>query len=245
MSASTMFSAVVGLMAGAAARVLRPAYLPATCAPTGTQLAAELKLAYQRAVIEGYQATRQLLEKRPKKGEKHALASRDIAGNVNAVSIQFAKAASTLDPDGIASELIRLFCVGVPHMNELDNQRRVATVWSALLAPEVVMREKHGRPIALQGLVDIAARWLESGTTPAAKEAHASRATKFISAHPARTYELLTDAAKQHDLDHMKLLSSVIEPVILPLGQYVGARQAAAGVKVDMSGHEPEQKESK
>lgn len=240
-----MFSAVAGLMAGAAARVLRPAYLPTTCAPGGAQLAADLKLAYQRAVVEGYQATRQLMEKRPNKGEKHALASRDIAGNVNAVSVQFTKAASTLDPDGIASELIRLFCVGVPHMNELDNQRRVATVWSALLAPEVVMREKHGRTIALQGLVDNATKWLETGSTPAAKEAHASSDTKFISTHPARTYELLTDTAKQHGVDHMKLLASVIEPIILPLGQYVGARQAAAGVKVDMPGQEPEQKETK
>ena len=98
---------------------------------------------------------------------------------------------------------------------------------------------------ALQGLVDIAVQWLESGATPTAKEAHASSDTKFISSHPARTYELLTDTAKQHGLDHMKLLSSVIEPVILPLGHYVGARQAAAGVKVDMSGQEPEQKETK
>jgi len=240
-----MFSAVTGLLAGAAARVLRPAYLPAACAPGGAQLAGEVRLAYQRAVVEGYQATRQLMEAKPKKGSKHALASRDIASNVNAVSVQFTKAASTLDPDGIASELIRLFCVGVPHMNELDNQRRVATVWSALLAPEVVMREKHGRTIALQGLVDMVSQWLESGSTPAAKEAHASSDTRFISAHPARTYELLTDTAKQHGLDHMKLLASVIEPIILPLGQYVGARQAAAGVKVDMPEQEPAQKDTK
>ena len=240
-----MFSAVAGLLAGAAARVLRPAYLPTACAPAGTQLAADLKLEYQRAVVEGYQATRKLMEARPKKGVKHNLASRDIAGNVRTVSVQFTKAASTLDPDGIASEMIRLFCVGVPHMNELDNQRRLATVWSALLAPEVVMREKHGRAIALDGLVDIAAQWIESGTTPAAKEAHVSSDTKFVSAHPARMYELLTDTAKQHSLDHMKLLSSVIEPIILPLGQYVGARQAAAGVKVDMPEEEPMQKDKK
>lgn len=237
-----MFNAVAGLLANAAARVLRPAYLPATCAPGSAQFAREVREAYHRAVVEGYQVTRQLIEAKPKKGSKHALASREIASNVNAISVQFTKAAATLDPDGIASELIRLFCVGVPHMNELDNQRRVATVWSALLAPEVVMREKHGRAIALQGLVDIVTQWLESGSTAAAKETHASGDTRFISAHPARTYELLTDTAKQHGLDHMKLLASVIEPIILPLGQYVGARQAAAGVKVDMPEREPEQK---
>lgn len=240
MSASAMFKAAAGLIAGTAARALRPGYLPAACAPGGRQLALDLKLAYQNAVIEGYQATRALMEKPPKKGAKHALASRDIAANVNAVSVQFTKAGSTLDPDGIASELLRLFCVGVPHMDDLGNQRRVATIWSALLGPEVVMREKHKRTIGLQGLVDIALQWVESGSTPAAKEAHGARDTRFISAHPARAYELLTDAAQQHSVDHMKLLSSVIEPVILPLGQYVGARQAAAGVRVEVP--EPEEK---
>lgn len=238
-----MFSAVKGLMAGAAARVLRPAFLPVACAPAGAQLAAELRSAYERAVIDGYQATRQLMEARPKKGAKRSLGTRDIAGNVSTVGMEFTKAASKLDPDGIATEMVRLFCVGVPHMDELNNQRRLAAVWSALLAPEVVMREKHARTIALDGLIDIAVQWVESGTTAAAKEAHASSDTKFISAHPARIYELLTDTAKQHGLDHMKLLSSCVEPIILPLGQYVGARQAAAGVKVDMP--EPELEDKK
>lgn len=240
MSASEIFKAAAGLFASAAARVLRPAYLPTECAPGGRQLALDLKLAYQSAVIEGYQATRALIDKPPKKGGKHALASRDIAVNVNAVNVQFTKAGSTLDPDGIASELLRLFCVGVPHMDDLGNQRRVVTVWSALLGPEVVMREKHKRTVCLHGLVDIALQWVESGSTLAAKEAHSARDTRFISAHPARAYELLTDAAQQHSVDHMKLMASVIEPVILPLGQYVGARQAAAGVRVDA--HESEEK---
>lgn len=240
-----MYKAVTGWFAGRAARALRPTYLPAAVAPDGVQLGADLELAYQKAVVEGYQAMRGLMGKQQAGKAANTLRAKDITGNVQSVGEQFAKAAAELDPDGLASEIIRLFCVGVPHMNKLDNQRRIATVWSALLAPAVVMREKRGHPIVLPDLVATAVQWMQTGSTDLAAEAYASPDTRFISAHPARVYDLLTDMAKQHGLDHMKLMSSMIEPVILPLGQYVGSRQAASGVKVDFSDIESDREANK
>ncbi|RLM48870.1 hypothetical protein DVK02_18575, partial [Halobellus sp. Atlit-31R] len=113
------------------------------------------------------------------------------------------------------------------------------TVWSALLAPAVVLREKRGHQIVAEDLVGMAAQWMRTGTTDLAAETYASPDTRFVSAHPARVYELLTDTASQHGIDHMKLMLSMIEPVVRPLGEYVGARQAAAGVKVDLAGAAP------
>jgi len=235
MMANTAFKAIAGWFAGRASRALRPTYLPSACAPEGQHLGAHIELNYQQAVVEGYKAMRGLMGKEPARKAKSTLRAADITGNVREVGEQFAKAAATLDPDGLASEIIRLFCVGVPHMDKLDNQRRVATVWSALLAPAVVMRQKRGHEIVLDDLAKLAVEWVQTGSTELAAEAYGSPDTRFISAHPARVYELLTDTAKQHDLDHMKLLRSVIEPVVLPLGQYIGARQAADGVEVDLS----------
>lgn len=235
MIAASMYRAFAGWFAGRAARVLRPTYLPIAIAPEGVQQGAHLELAYRKAVIEGYQAMRDLMGKQQARKSVHTLRAEDITGNVRAVGEQFVKAAAKLDPDGLASEIIRLFCVGVPHMNKLDNQRRVATVWSALLAPAVVMREKRGHPIVLDDLERTAVQWMRTGSTDLAAEAYASPDTRFISSHPARVYDLLTDTAKQHGLEHAKLIASVIEPVILPVGQYIGSRQAAAGVEVDFS----------
>lgn len=232
---NTVFKAFAGWFAAGAARTLRPAYLPIACAPEGKELAADLELAYQQAVVQGYQAMRGLMAKQQDRKAKNTLRTRDVVANVQEVGAQFAKAAATLDPDGIASEIIRLFCVGVPHMDKLDNQRRIATVWSALLAPAVVMREKRGHRIELDDLAGIAVQWMQRGSTDLAEEAHGSPDTSFISAHPARVYDLLTDTAKQHNIDHMRLLSSVVEPVVLPVGQYIGSRQAAAGVQVDLT----------
>jgi hypothetical protein len=230
-----MYTAVVGWFAGRAARALRPTYLPAALSPDGVQLGADLELAYQSAVVEGYQAMHGLMDKQQRRKATQTLRVRDITGNVQAVGEQFDKAAADLDPDGLASEIIRLFCVGVPHMDKLDNQRRIATVWSALLAPAVVMREKRGHRIVLDDLAAAAVQWMQTGSTDLAAEAYGSPDTRFISAHPARAYDLLTDMAAQHGLDHMKLMSSMIEPVVLPLGHYVGSRQAAIGVKIDLA----------
>lgn len=245
MTQNTVFKAAAGWFAQRAARALRPTYLPTACAVEGMQVGAELELAYQMAVVEGYQAMQELMRKQQGRKAAHTLHAKDITGNVHTVGDQFATAASTLDPDGIASEIIRLFCMGVPHMDQLDNQRRVATVWSALLAPAVVMREKRGHKITVDDLSKMAVQWMQTGSTDLAAETYAPPDTRFISAHPARVYELLTDTAKQHGIDHMKLVSSVIEPVVLPLGQYVGARQAAAGVEVDLQAGEPGGEETK
>lgn len=245
MMTTTFFKAAAGWFAARTARAIRPAYLPLTTAPEGEQAGIALRSAYERAVVEGYRSMRGLMDKQHGRKTKGTLRTDDITGNVRAVGDLFAKAAATLDPDGLASEMIRLFCVGVPQMDKLDNQRRVATVWSAILAPAVVIRQKRGHEIVVDHLADMAVEWMQTGSTDLAAEAHASRDTRFISAHPARVYELLTDTAKQHDLDHMKLMRSVIEPVILPLGQYIGARQAADGVQVDVSGDQAKQEEGK
>jgi hypothetical protein len=244
MMANTFFKAVTGWFAARGARALRPTYLPLATAPEGKQASADLRQAYQLAVVEGYQAMRGLMEKQRGRKAASTLRTANIAGNVREVGVQFKKAAATLDPDGLASEMIRLFCVGVPHMDKLNNQRRVATVWSALLAPAVVMREKRGHQIVVDELADMAVEWMRTGSTDLAAEAHASPDTRFISAHPARVYDLLTDTAKQHGLDHIKLMRSVIEPVILPLGQYVGSRQAADGVQVDLATGEAKHEEA-
>ncbi|MBY0242565.1 MAG: hypothetical protein K2X55_24955 [Burkholderiaceae bacterium] len=245
MMANTVFKALSGWFAARAARALRPTYLPLATAPEGQQAGLVLQKAYQQAVVEGYQAMCGLMDKQRGPKAKTTLRTDDISGNVREVGVQFAKAAATLDPDGLASEMIRLFCVGVPHMDKLDNQRRVATVWSALLAPAVVMRQKRGHEILVDDLAGMAVEWMQTGSTDLALETHTSPDTCFISAHPARVYDLLTDTAKQHGLDHMKLLRSVLEPVILPLGQYIGARQAADGVKVDLAAGQAGQEESK
>lgn len=241
---NTVFKAFAGWFAAGAARTLRPAYLPTSCAPEGQQQGAHLEVAYHKAVVEGYQAMTDLMAKQQSQKAANTLHKHDITANVQSVGEQFQKAATTLDPDGIASEIIRLFCVGVPHMDKLNNQRRVATVWSALLAPAVVMREKRGYSIVLDDLVRIAVQWLQTGSTDLAEEAYGSPDTRFISAHPARIYELLTDTAKQHDIEHKQLLASVIEPVVLPIGQYVGSRQAAAGVQVDLTAGSAAQEET-
>lgn len=239
MMAHTIFKAAAGWFAARAARALRPTYLPTTFAPEGLQQGAHLEVAYHKAVVEGYQAMTELLSKQQSQRGTNTLPKHDITANVQAVAEQFEKAVVTLDPDGIASEIIRLFCVGVPHMDKLNNQRRIVTVWSALLAPAVVMREKRGYSIMLDDLVDMAVQWLQTGSTDLAAEAYGSPDTRFISAHPARVYELLTDTAKQHDIEHKKLLASVIEPVVLPIGQYVGSRQACVGVKIDLTAGQP------
>lgn len=230
----TFFKAASGWVAARAARALRPAHLPVAVAPESEKASTDLQQAYQRAVVEGYQSMRGLIERQRGEKAKGDLRTADIAGNIREVGIQFSKAATALDPDGLASEMIRLFCVGVPHMDKLDNQRRVATVWSGLLAPAVVMREKRGHEIKPDEIADMAVEWMKTGSTGLAEEAHASPDTRFISAHPARVYDLLTDTATQHGFDHLTVLRSVIEPVVLPLGQYIGARQAAGGVEVDM-----------
>ena len=245
MMKTTFFKAAAGWFAARTSRAIRPAYLPLATAPEGEEAAAALQSAYEQAVVEGYRSMRGLMDKQHGRKTKSTLRTDDITGNVRAVGVQFSKAAATLDPDGLASEMIRLFCVGVPHMDKLDNQRRVATVWSALLAPAVVMRQKRGHEIVVDQLADMAVEWMRIGSTDLAAEAHASPDTRFISAHPARVYDLLTDTAKQHGLDHIKLVRSVIEPVLLPLGQYIGARQAADGVEVHLPSDRSKQEEAK
>lgn len=229
---TSILTAVQAWFAAKMARMMRPGYMPRLCAPEGEQAAADLHEAYKQAVTSGYLHARQLMKNGPRLTGKKRMKKGAIAGNVNVVTDRFKKCAETLDPDGLAAELVRLFCIGVSHMDNLDNQRRVVSVWSAILTPAVVLREKEGRPIEEEDLVVMACQWLRQGFTSQAKEIYASRDTRFAAGHPARIYELIADTAKQHDLEHLRLISCVIDPVAFGVGQHIGARQAAAGVIV-------------
>lgn len=232
MTLRALSSASAAWIAGALAKLMQPSYKPEACSPEGERLATDLIDAYQRAVVNGYLHGRQLIKAAPKKGKK-GLRKDDVRLNLEEVSVRFNKAAAKLDPDGLACELVDLFCVGVAHMDVLDNRRRVVAVWSALLAPAVVLREKDGRVITQERLYGIASEWLRDGSTAEAQVCAASADTRFIASHPARIYELMTDTAARHGIAHQDLLASVMHPVILAVGQHVGARQAAAGVLGD------------
>lgn len=222
------------MLAGRAARAARPHFLPLHIAPEGAELARELRAEYEKAVIEGYLSARQLMIKGPKVGNnKTSLKKGAVCQNVREVGLRFDESAKTLDPDGLASEMVKLFCVGVPHMDDLDNRRRVVTVWSALLAPSVVQRHAAGQAIAQDRLVDIACQWLEEGTTSDAQRCASNPDTNFIAAHPGRIYDLMADTAAKHDIELTKLLASVVKPVVLAVGQYAGALQAAEGRVVE------------
>lgn len=232
MTLKALSSASTAWIAGALAKLLQPVYKPQACAPEGQQLSADLIASYQRAVLNGYLLGRQLVKDAPKKG-KITLRRVEVRANFEKVSVRFDKAAAELDPDGLACELVDLFCVGVAHMDVLDNRRRVVAVWSALLAPAVVLREKEGRVITQDRLLGIASEWLRDGYTAEAQACATNADTRFVAAHPARIYDLMTDTAGRHGICHADLLASVMHPVVLAVGQHIGARQAAAGVVVE------------
>ncbi len=232
MTLKSLSSASTAWIAGALAKLLQPIYKPQACAPEGGQLSADLIASYQRAVLSGYQLGRQLVKGSPKKG-KSVLKKHEVRTNFEKVGVRFSKAAAKLDPDGLACEVVDLFCIGVAHMDVLDNRRRVVAVWSALLAPAVVLREKEGKVITQDRLFGIASEWLRDGYTAEAQACAGNSDTRFVASHPARIYDLMTDTAFSHGINHAELLASVIHPVVLAVGRHVGARQAAAGVLVD------------
>jgi hypothetical protein len=223
------FVAFWAFLAGHAARAARPHFLPLHVAPEGIELAAQLKAAYEKEVIVGYLSARQIITKGAGAGGKKGLKKGAICQNMREVGKCFDIAARTLDPDGLASEIVKLFCVGVPHMKELDNRRRVVTVWSALLAPAVVQRHAQDLVIRAENILEMGSKWLEVGTTDEAHRCAERPDTRFIAAHPARIYDLLVDTAAKHELDLSQLLASVVRPVVLGVAQHVGALQAANG----------------
>jgi len=222
---SRLWSAVIGQLARAA----RPHFLPLHVALEGQELAQSLRQEYHQAVVQGYMSARQIIAYGPQAVGKKGLKKGAICQNLRDVQARFNSAARSLDPDGLAAETVKLFCVGVPHMDSLDNQRRVVAVWSALLAPSVVLRQAEEKSIKQEDLLEIACEWLETGATNAARICAEQSDTRFIASHPARIYELLADTAAKHNIDFDGLLASVIHPVVLSIGRHVGALQAANG----------------
>lgn len=229
--ASNLASAGAAFLASTAARLMRPRYMPRISAGGGKVAAAGLQVRYEQAVVAGYVHTRALLDKARQDTRNGAAADAAIRRKIGDASERFTKVAKTLDPDGLAAELLTLFCAGVPHLDELDNKRRIVSVWSALLAPAVVMREKLGAEITINRLPELAKEWVAEGYTAESLKAFGFPETRFIASHPARVYELLADtAASIPGIDHMRLMSSVIDPVVLSIGHFVGAERALAGV---------------
>lgn len=129
------------------------------------------------------------------------------------------------DPDEMAARLLTLFCAEVPGLDVESNLSRLAHTWSSLLAPSVVMREKKQEPITLDDVVTSALSWVEFGYTRAAKECYGSRDTRFISAHPARNYQLIADTAHQHRMDHDGFLTTLIHPLLMAIAAFQGTSQ--------------------
>lgn len=217
----TTLSAVAGWLAGQVSRALRPAYAPIFVSPTAAIDSVTLIDQFEEACLEGFLTAKNLVTLGTK--GKDALPPFMIGTNVEGIRAAFDKAAARMDPDGLASEIVRLFCVGVQHMDNLDNRRRVVQVWSAILAPSVALREHSGKDIPLERISVLARDWVKYGYTDDARTAYTHSDVRFVAAHPARIYDLLVDTAAQHGLDHAQLVHSAIYPVVMSVGQYVGA----------------------
>lgn len=214
---------------------LRQRYKPAVISPDAAAVAAKLNEEYSAAVAEGFRITRQLIlnSKIDKESAKVTLTIAEVSHNLRQVETRFNECAAVGDPDAIAAKLLDLFCLGIAHMDNLDNRRRVAATWSALLGPSVVMRHHANQPIALDSLVDSAADWVEHGYTNDAMLSYANRKTRFICDHPARMYQLIADAAQAANLGHKDLICAMLHPVILPIGYHVGCLRAVEGHNVE------------
>lgn len=225
----------------AVSRTLLSGYKPQVLCPDSHCAADVLREEFLLANQSGLLAMRNLILGIQEAGgrnectKERTLSAAEAIENVMNVATELQRATSSSDPDGLAAELVRLFCVGVPKMDVLDNRRRVVATWSAILAPSVVMREKSKREITADTIVECALDWVEFGFTDDARDAWAMRDTRFIAAHPARMYHLIADSAQGYSLDHEKLLFSLIKPVLMSIGQYIGTVQATAEHRATMT----------
>jgi len=219
----------------AAAKTVAPRYVPPTLLPDGEALAVDMVKAFSDAIILGKSLTKDLLEHGVKKGvmdrkaapNQKSLTKKEVLANIVKTSERFSKICKEGDPDAIGAALVRDFCLGIPHMDKLDNQRRIVAVWSAILLPCVVAREKFGLEITEELIVDRGLQWVKNGYTEDAKRIDADRDTRSYSAHPARIYELISDSAHQLQVDHKELMRSLVQPVISSIGYHIGACEIA------------------
>jgi hypothetical protein len=212
-----------------ASATLQPAYRPSVLFPAGVAASLRLQDELEAGTQAGYATMAKLLRKSAGGSRKDSLSAKEAAENVLRISGQLRETAARSDPDGLAADLVRLLCMGVPQMDNLDNRRRVVATWSAILAPSVVMREKTKRPITTESIAQCGIDWVARGFTADAQDAWGARDTRFIAKHPARMYELISDSSQAHELDHEKLMLSMIKPVLVSIGQYIGAARAASG----------------
>lgn len=216
---------------------IRPPYMPLVLYPDSVAAAQRLREDADSAREMGYKDCEKLLLS----GDKNfGLTVEDFRSNMEDIVARFNTGAAKADPDALAVLLIELFCVGIPDMAVLDNRRRVVTVWSAILAPTVVIRERDAKPITVDGVLEAGHDWLEKGYTEDAKSASKQSRTNFISAHPARAYQLVADSAMEHCLDHETLMLSMLKPVMLSIETHMGALAALN----DAVGHKPSQGEN-
>lgn len=216
-------------MAQLISRAVLPRFKPPVLAPGGEAIAQLLNDDYAKANANGfYSALEVINQKSVKASNGHSLSSVEIAANLSALGDRLKESLRTKDADGLAADLVKELCIGVLHMKDLDNQRRTVAAWSAILAPSVVQREANDVAITLQSIVDSGVDWLTYGYTSASRQCYAKRATKFISSHPARMYQLIADTAHSHGLDHDMLMLTLIKPIVVGIGYHLGAARAAS-----------------
>jgi hypothetical protein len=195
-------------------------YKPAILFERGEDVSASARADYAEALKVGETVTAEMFKALPR--SRHGQAVENVLG----VAGKLGKVLGNGDPDAIASELVNLFCVGMDGMDVLDNQRRLVTVWSAVLAPNVVLREKEKRALAIEDIVEAGFDWIQFGFTQAARATYSSSDTRFISAHPARAYQLVAESAQNFQMDHGQLMLSMIMPVVRGIGFHRGATMA-------------------
>lgn len=166
--------------------------------------------------------------KHPKTKSPLSLSKDQFRQNVKKVNDGFVRSAQSADPDELAAVLIDLFCVGF-NLDDLDMKRRLVAVWSAILAPAVVMREAAKQSITLASIVDDGINWLRSGCTESSISCLERRDTQFIAQHPASIYRLIDDQATSLGLDHEGLMVSMISPLVSGIGTHLGAQRVNFG----------------
>lgn len=202
------------------AHLWRLPYLPPTLLADGERVAVALSGEYEAARQSGAVVMRAMLS------SATGPDAPDVAANVRCVAAELDNLLASADPDALAAGLVEHLCIGVSGMDGLDNRRRVVAIWSAILAPSVVIREHGGVPIVLADLVDVAIDWVRFGYTSAARTTSKTRATRFICRHPARVYQLVADRAHAAGIDHGELMISLLRPVLVSLGELSGALDA-------------------
>lgn len=210
--------------------VVRPGYMPLGVAPNGREIAARMEKVRATNHANGARVTKQLLsEAIHEKDKTHRI---KLKANLLKVKIAFDGIVKN-EPDVIASLIVQQMCDGIPGMDDNDNQRRVASTWSAILAPCVVIRERDGLVITPTAMIEAGLSWLEHGYTLEAKMAHEQSKSRFISAHPARMYALLADTAAQMNLNHGDLMISMVMPVLKALSTFEGSMKILSETDIE------------